>query len=83
MHGAAIDCGMEMSRNQCRAARALLDMTQVQLAKAAKVSPSTVTDFELGSRKVSRELVQTLRITLELAGIIFLDDGGVTLRRRK
>jgi transcriptional regulator with XRE-family HTH domain len=83
MQGIAIDYIMDMSRNQCRAARALLGMTQIQLAEAAKVSPSTVTDFELNSRKVSRELVQTMRIALELAGIIFLDDGGVTLRRRK
>ncbi|QZO02466.1 helix-turn-helix domain-containing protein [Chenggangzhangella methanolivorans] len=35
---------------QCRAARALLDWTQEELANAANLSLSTVRDFEKGRR---------------------------------
>jgi transcriptional regulator with XRE-family HTH domain len=82
MHEIVASCGMEMNQDQCRAARALLKMTQARLAKAAGVGVSTVTDFELGSRKVSPEMVQAIRIALEIAGVMFDGgNGGVKLRK--
>jgi transcriptional regulator with XRE-family HTH domain len=66
---------METTPEQSRAAHALLKMSQVQLARAARVGVSTVMDFELGSR------VQAIRIALELAGVMFTDDGGVKLAK--
>ncbi|WP_315855070.1 helix-turn-helix transcriptional regulator [Chenggangzhangella methanolivorans] len=39
-----------ISMEQCRAARALLDWTQEELANAANLSLSTVRDFEKGRR---------------------------------
>jgi transcriptional regulator with XRE-family HTH domain len=73
---------MEMSRDQCRAARALLKMTQKQLADAAGVGTSTVMNFELGTRRnVTPEMVQSIRIALELAGVMFDGNGGVKLRK--
>ena len=41
---------MEMSRDQCRAARGLLGWTQDQLATAASVSKKTLADYESGKR---------------------------------
>jgi transcriptional regulator with XRE-family HTH domain len=74
--------GMDMNRDQCRAARALLKMTQRQLAAAAGVGVSTVMNFELGTRRnVTPEMVQSIRIALELAGVMFNGNGGVKLRK--
>ena len=76
--------GMEMSREQCRAARALLKMSQEKLAAAAGVSVATVMNFELQTRRnVSPENVQAMRIVLEVQGAMFGDDGGVRLRTGK
>jgi DNA-binding XRE family transcriptional regulator len=79
---AATNYMMEMSRDQCRMARALLRMSQEKLAKAAGVSTATVGNFESGLRRnVTREHVQDIRIALELAGVMFDGNGGVKLRK--
>jgi transcriptional regulator with XRE-family HTH domain len=77
-----------MNPPQCRAARALLDWTQPQLAKAAKLGLSTVVDFEKERRTVSDDAVSAIRAALESAGAVFLDGGqeatggpGVRLKR--
>jgi transcriptional regulator with XRE-family HTH domain len=73
---------MEMSREQCRAARALLKMSQSRLAAAAGVSLATIVNYELGTRRnVTPENVQRIRIALEVAGVMFDGNGGVKLRR--
>jgi DNA-binding transcriptional regulator YiaG len=69
--------------SQCKAARALLDLTQGKLAGLADVGLSTIADFELGRRAVSAEKVQDIRLALEHAGIMFIDGDGLTLRRRR
>lgn len=74
---------MEFNPGQCRAARALLDWSQPQLATAAAVGLSTVVDFERDRRKVSPEMVQAMRIALEVAGVMFDGNGGVKLRRTR
>jgi DNA-binding XRE family transcriptional regulator len=61
---------------QCRAARALLDITQSQLARAADLGLSTLVDFEKERRQVSLDAVNTIRETLERAGIEFVHEGG-------
>lgn len=66
-----------MSPSQCRAARALLDMTQPQLASSANVGLSTVVDFERERRAVSEDAVSKMQDALELAGMVFIpEDGG-------
>ncbi|UPK40592.1 helix-turn-helix domain-containing protein [Bradyrhizobium sp. 186] len=65
-----------MSPSQCRAARALLDMTQPQLAASAKVGLSTVVDFERDRRAVSEEAVSKMQQALELAGIVLIPENG-------
>lgn len=62
---------------QCRAARALLDVTQTELGKRAKLGLSTVVDFERSRRSVSLEAVNALTCALESLGIQFLNGSGV------
>lgn len=76
-----------LTPEQCRAARALLNWTQQELATATSISAVSIRAFEKGGdmRDSNRKL---LRLSLEAAGVIFLDDGaeavggpGVRLRR--
>ena len=60
-----------MTPAQCRAARALLDMTQPDLAKLAGLGLSTIVDFERSRRIVSGEAMDAIRATLEAAGVEF------------
>ena len=74
-----------MTPAQCRAARALLGITQSQLARAAKLGLSTVVDFEKERRLVSEEAVKAMQTALQRAGIVFVEDngGGEGVRFRK
>jgi len=74
-----------MTPAQCRAARALLDMTQTQLAEAASLGLSTVVDFEKERREVSEGAVEKIRQALERAGVEFFSEngGGEGLRVRR
>jgi len=59
-----------MTPAQCRAARALLDWTQPQLAAAAKLGLSTVVDFEKQRRNtISDDAKVAMRTALEAAGV--------------
>ena len=73
-----------MSPSQCRGARAVLNMTQPQLATAANVGLSTVVDFERERRSVSDDAVGKMQRALEAAGIQFIaENGGRPGRLRK
>ncbi|WP_345741344.1 helix-turn-helix transcriptional regulator [Phaeobacter inhibens] len=65
-----------MTPAQCRAARALISMTQPQLAKAADVGLSTVVDFEKERRKVSDTSIKSLLSALEESGVVFISENG-------
>ena len=65
-----------MTPAQCKAARALLDITQSNLAEAADLGLSTVVDFEKERRQVSPDAVAALENALEHAGITFIRHGG-------
>ena len=70
---------------QIRGARAMLDWSMLNLAKAARVSVSSVKRFEdSGLQFVSLDIVAMMQDALETEGIRFLtDDGnGVGLRLR-
>lgn len=58
---------------QSRAARALLDWTQEDLAKAAHLGLSTIRDFEKGRRTPTHNNLLGIKIALESAGIIFIE----------
>ncbi|UWR34487.1 helix-turn-helix domain-containing protein [Sulfitobacter sp. W027] len=74
-----------MTPAQCRAARALIGLTQPELAKAAGVGLSTIVDFEKERRVVSIKAQAKLQETLEKVGIDFIpaNDRGVGVRLRK
>ena len=78
---------LDMTPAQSRSARALVDLTQPDLATAAGLGLSTVVDFERRRRTVSDEAVQAIRTALEAAGVIFIDENGegpgVRLRKER
>lgn len=63
-----------MRPEQSRAARGWLGWSQTVLALKARVSLSTVRDFETGRRTPIANNVQAMRKAIEEAGIRFLDD---------
>ena len=63
-----------MNVTQCRMARAGLDWTLDDLAKASGVGRRTIASFETG-RNVRPEKVEVLRQTLVAAGVVF-ENGG-------
>ena len=69
---------------QCRAARALVGMTQPELASRAKLGLSTVVDFERSRRQISEDAVGAIVRALEKAGVIFIsrNGGGAGVRLR-
>lgn len=75
-----------MTPAQCRAARALLGMTQPKLAKESGLGLSTIVDFEKMRRQVSDQAVEAIQIALKRNGVILIDENGggrgVRLRHR-
>jgi ribosome-binding protein aMBF1 (putative translation factor) len=63
-----------MSPEQVRAARAWLDWSQADLAKAARVGLSTVKDYEGGNRTPIANNLSAIQGALEGAGVEFVDD---------
>ena len=75
-----------MTPAQCKAARALIGITQAELADGAKLGLSTVVDFERARRLVSPVAVEAIRNALDASGIDFIEENGggpgVRLRKR-
>lgn len=78
---------MAMTRDQCRAGRALLEWTQDQLSKAAAVSKKTLADFEAGKRTPYDRTLADIERALEAAGLEFIPENGggagIRFRERK
>jgi len=62
-----------MTPQQCKAARALLDWQQTDLAAAARVGLSTVRDFERGARTPIANNLSAIKSALEAAGVKFVE----------
>ena len=83
------DADPSLTPAQARAARALLNWSQKDLAAHAGVAEPTVTQFERGNRSPSRAVARSMRAALEAAGVEFIARGaasppggeGVRLRR--
>jgi transcriptional regulator with XRE-family HTH domain len=75
-----------MNSSQCRAARALINWSQGDLAKRAKVSEKAIWDFEADKRKPREQTITRLSTTLERAGVVFIAENGggpgVRLKRK-
>jgi transcriptional regulator with XRE-family HTH domain len=74
-----------LTPGQCKAARALLELTQGELATAANLGLSTIVDFEKKRRQVSIAAIQAIREALVAHGVEFIDEnaGGAGVRLRK
>jgi transcriptional regulator with XRE-family HTH domain len=70
---------------QCRAARALLDWSQQQLATASQVGVVTVRQFEGGGAQPRPATMEVVSRALESAGVEFIPEngGGPGVRLRK
>ncbi|MEW6037219.1 MAG: helix-turn-helix domain-containing protein [Pseudomonadota bacterium] len=69
---------MTITPEQCRMARAGLNISQAGLARLANVAPATIAEFEKRRRTPYDRTVRDIQRVLEEAGAIFVD-GGVTL----
>jgi transcriptional regulator with XRE-family HTH domain len=67
---------MLITAAQCRAARALIEWTQPQLAEAARLGLSTVVDFERSRRAVSDDAKRAIGEALQAAGVLFIQENG-------
>jgi transcriptional regulator with XRE-family HTH domain len=65
-----------ISAAQSRAARALIEWSQEQLAIAAHLGLSTVRDFEKGRRTPTHNNLVGIKSALEGAGVIFVQENG-------
>ncbi len=68
---------------QIRAARALLNWSQEELASAAVISKPAVANLERGSAQPRTETLNAIQKALEDGGMEFLDNTGVRLRGEK
>jgi transcriptional regulator with XRE-family HTH domain len=68
-----------ITADQIRAARALLQLDQTELARRAHVSLATLRRSENGAARVSEQAVSAIQRALEAAGAEFIDNG---VRRR-
>ena len=73
-----------LSPEQCRGARAMLNISREALAERAQVSARTVAEFERGARQPIPLILNAFRRALEDAGIEFIDGngGGAGVRMR-
>jgi len=71
-----------MTTHQLKAARALLDWTQQDLAKAAGMHLNVINNLERGLTNPRQQTVEKLKKTLEAQGIIFIGARGVELARQ-
>jgi transcriptional regulator with XRE-family HTH domain len=72
-----VNCRVVITSSQCRAARALLGMTQTELATEAGVSVIVVKRFERGSDPRA-STVNAIERALIAAGVILIDDGAAS-----
>ena len=75
---------MGLAPEQCRAARGWLGLTQDDLAQRARVSLSTVRDFEAGRRRPIGNNLTAIEQVFASQGIAFQFDGdrpaGLTIQ---
>ena len=74
---------MPLTPAQCRAARALLDWTQDDLAERAEVSRGTIRGFESGQHALQRSTASAVCRALEAGGVVLVEadrDAGQGVR---
>jgi len=71
---------MTLNRAQCRAARALLDWSQEELAHRASVTKKTIADFERGATRPYARTIAKIIAALTITGLELLNDGAPGVR---
>jgi transcriptional regulator with XRE-family HTH domain len=61
---------------QCRAARGLIDWSQLELAERAEVGIVTIRQLEAGNHAPRRATLDVVRRALEAGGVEFIDENG-------
>jgi ribosome-binding protein aMBF1 (putative translation factor) len=75
---------MTITGQQVKAARRLIGWTQDSLAVEIRVSPTCISNFEMGKRRPSVLIVSVIQRALEAAGVEFVEgEPGVILKRGK
>ena len=64
-----------LTPEQCRAARALLNISQSDLAKEAKVARKTIADFEQHLSSPYERTLRDIQSALEAQGVEFTTNG--------
>ncbi|MFI5012607.1 MAG: helix-turn-helix domain-containing protein [Hyphomicrobiales bacterium] len=72
-----------MTPAQCRAARALIDMSQAALAAVAVVPATVIADYETGAGTPRPSDLEAIRRALERAGVEFTDGDRPGVRLKK
>jgi transcriptional regulator with XRE-family HTH domain len=76
-----------LNKEQLRAARAWLGLSQNDVAKISKVAPKTIKNFERGASVPYERTLRDIQIALEELGIEFVFEGeegvGIRLRRSR
>ena len=65
-----------ITSRQCRAARALLDWSQQDLAERARVGIVTIRQLEAGIHEPRRSTLDVVRRALEAGGVQFIEENG-------
>jgi hypothetical protein len=73
---------LKISPKQCKAARALLDWLQSDLANASEVGITALCEFEKGG-PIRTKSVDKIRQSFERAGVEFTEGEGVKLKENK
>jgi hypothetical protein len=61
---------------QCRAARALIEWSVDELARASKVDAKTIADFEARYHAPGDDSKRRIRVALEEGGVVFIAENG-------
>lgn len=74
-----------LSPAQSRAARALIEWSQTELASHSNLGESTIRDFEKGRRVPTANNLAAIQAALEDAGVEFIpaDGGGAGVRLKR
>ena len=65
-----------MTPEQCRAARALLNVSQDELSLKTGIAKRTIAGFEMGQTRPYERTLTAIRIALEAAGVVFIPENG-------
>jgi transcriptional regulator with XRE-family HTH domain len=67
---------MMITASQCRAGRALAEVSRETLTEHSGVSEETIASFERGLSELDAAIIETLQHALEVMGVVFIAENG-------